>query len=343
MPKIAMLMSGGVDSSVSALLLKNQGWDVVGVTMNLSDVNNCLDGGETKTCCGIYDTIQARAVCKILGIPHFVVNFHEVFRQKVIQPFIDGYQNGETVIPCSLCNDKIKFDYCYDYCKENFGTEYIATGHYSKIVNGELCRVDNDKDQSYFLAGIRFDVLQKLVLPLENLTKPEVREIARQNNLPNAAKRESMDICFIPNGDYREFLKKEGTNIEPGNILNQSGEVVGQHKGFQSYRIGQKLLGKFVVNIRTNNEVVVSEKRPTTKTFKIHSANLLSPGHKMDGKLTVYVRNRCAYPIQNISLVDNTWTVELSKEALNVTPGQRAVFYNEDGVVVFSGTISKES
>jgi len=340
--KIVVLMSGGIDSSVTALLLKNQGHDLIGVTMNLSDANQCLDGGETKTCCGIYDTIQARAVCKILGIPHHVVNFHEIFREKVIQPFIDGYQNGETVIPCSLCNDKIKFDHCYDYCKEKFGIEYIATGHYGKVVNGELCRVDNEKDQSYFLAGIRFDVLQKLILPLENLTKPEVREIARKAGLPNAEKRESMDICFIPGGDYREFLKKEGVEIKPGNVLDEAGNNIGQHKGFQSYTIGQKLLGKFVVNIRTNNEVVVSENRPKTKSFKLHSVNLLSPAVRMDGKLTVYVRNRCQYPVERIFLDENnTWNVELSREALNVTPGQRAVFYDEDGVVVFSGTIGK--
>lgn len=327
--KIACLMSGGVDSSVAAFLLKQQGYDVIGVTMRLSSANDCISGGmDKKTCCGIFEFLQARKVCNILGIPHHIVDFSEVFRQKVIDPFIEGYQNGEARIPCSLCNDHIKFDFCYEYCKEKFGVDLIATGHYAEVRDGFLYKTDSEKDQSYFLAGVKKEVLDKTIFPLFGMEKSQTREIARNAGFENSEKRESQDICFIPGGNYRDFLKENNVNFESGNVFDENGKKIGNHNGTPGYTVGQKLLGKFVVNIRSgSNEISVSNQRPTSNSFKIREINIFD---SETPAAYVYVRNRCKYSVANFSFDTNT--ANLSEMALNISPGQRAVFYAEDEI-----------
>ena len=237
--KILLGMSGGVDSSVSALLLKQQGYEPMGITLELF---------AGSSCCNIETYIDAKNVCNSIGIPHFTDNCKELFKKHVIQDFIDCYSNCKTPNPCIECNKYMKFGYMWEKAKE-LDCEYIATGHYAKTEYSEkygrwVLKKSNagKKDQSYVLWNIPKELLEHVVFPLANFEdKEQIREIARENNLKVANKPDSEDICFVPDGNYKKFLETN-SDLKPkkGNIVNNKGEILGKHKGLYNYTIGQR-------------------------------------------------------------------------------------------------------
>lgn len=340
--KVLLGMSGGVDSSVAALLLKNQGYEVIGVTLLLANVT---------------DDSDAKKVCNKLGIEHITVDMQESFKKYVIDNFIECYANAITPNPCIECNRRLKFGEMYKKAKE-LNCDFIATGHYAKIIYSEkynqyvLEKCANAlKDQSYVLYTIPKEILEKIIFPLgEFNSKEEIREIARENNLSIVAdKPDSLDICFIPDGNYKKFLE-ENSNIKPkpGNIVTTNGEILGKHSGLYYYTIGQrKGLGiaykepLYVVGFNTlKNEVIVGTKDDIYKKEAIiGNVNILIDNiniEKLNVKIkTRYSKNESEAVLQKL---DNNKIKAIFKEPEKaVTPGQSAVFYLGD--IVLGGGI----
>lgn len=244
MKKRALIaMSGGVDSSVSALLMKKKGYECIGVTMKLYDNEEEIQ--QEKTCCTLSDVEDARAVCAKIDIPYYVVNFKDSFQEKVIDKFVESYRCGCTPNPCIDCNRHLKFAGLYQRAKE-LECDVIVTGHYVRVQQDEkgfhlLKGIDGTKDQSYVLYNLTSEQLAHTEFPLGGLTKDEVRKIAEENGFVNARKKESQDICFIPQGDYRDFIEKTGKiQAGCGNFVDKQGNVVGTHQGYYKYTIGQR-------------------------------------------------------------------------------------------------------
>ncbi len=241
--KVLVAMSGGVDSSVTALLLKRAGYDCVGATMRLYD--SIRIDCKQPTCCSLEDAEDARAVAVSLGMPFHVLDYRDAFDEQVIRRFVDEYRRGRTPNPCIFCNRFLKFELLFREA-EKLGCDFVATGHYARIERGPegafhlRCGVDEAKDQSYVLYMLGQRELAHVLLPLGGLTKARVREIAQENGLVNAEKGESQDICFVPDGDYASFLMREGLESVPGDIVDGAGHVLGQHKGIIHYTIGQR-------------------------------------------------------------------------------------------------------
>ncbi|MDE6280489.1 MAG: tRNA 2-thiouridine(34) synthase MnmA, partial [Oscillospiraceae bacterium] len=234
--RVLVAMSGGVDSSVAAYLLQEQGYECVGVTMKLFG-NEAVGLDKGHPCCTLDDVEDAREVARRMGIPHYVFNFSDEFEEKVIQPFVDAYERGETPNPCIDCNRFLKFDKLHRRAQE-LGCEYIATGHYAQIVDdgaGGFCMTkaaDLSRDQSYVLYPIPREQLGHTLFPLGGLTKGEVRQIAEREGFVNARKHDSQDICFVPDGDYLAFMERyTGKTYPAGDIIDQAGKVVGRHRG----------------------------------------------------------------------------------------------------------------
>ncbi|RMF92087.1 MAG: tRNA 2-thiouridine(34) synthase MnmA [Candidatus Schekmanbacteria bacterium] len=357
--KVVVAMSGGVDSSVAAYLLKEKGYEVIGISLQLYD-QTCYTGKDFGTCCSISDIKDARRVASKLGIPFYVANFEKEFREEVIEHFLDEYFSGRTPNPCILCNRKIKFKYLLKRAME-IGASYLATGHYAQIVkdekNGEYLLkkgVDKNKDQSYFLAGIGQDILQKLIFPVGNLKKNEVREIAKKGKLPVWEKRESQEICFVPSNNYREFLKKERPHStgKAGNIVTSDGKVISTHKGIENYTIGQRrglgiAAGKplYVIRINTKkNEIVVGSKEELYKRELVvrnliwHSKkDIPNKGDKVEIK---YRYRSSSAPAEIVSLSKDKLNARFTTPQKSLTPGQEAVFYRGD-MVLGAGTIEE--
>ena len=345
--KVLLGMSGGVDSSVSALLLKNSGYEVIGATLELF---------VGSSCCNTNTYIDAKNVCNQIGIPHFIYNYKNEFKKYVIDDFIKCYSSCKTPNPCIECNKYIKFGFMYEKAKE-LGCNYIATGHYAKTEYSEeygrwVLKKSNSlkKDQSYVLWNIPKDLVSHIIFPLADYEdKEEIRKIAKENNLKVANKPDSEDICFIPDGNYKKFLENN-SNIKPkeGNIVNSQGKILGKHTGLYNYTIGQrKGLGisnsvpLFVLGFnKEKNEVIVGEEKELYKTkIKVENINLILVDEITEW-MEVDVKTRYSSKVAKAKIIQvgNTIQVEFEEPQRAITPGQSAVFYVGD-IVLGGGKI----
>jgi len=343
-------MSGGVDSSVTAALLKEEGHEVIGITMQIWDYSRFTSQhGETfGTCCSLDDVYDARRVAEGLGIPFYVVNFEKDFQQEVIDRFCDDYFSGLTPNPCVLCNQVLKFEILLRRAVE-LEADCLATGHYARIVEeggGYALRkgLDPKKDQSYFLFTLTQDQMSRVVFPLGGMTKDEVRDHAARFDLRVAEKAESQDICFVPDGDYVRFLEEErGAGKMNGEIVHVSGKVLGRHRGTYRYTVGQRRgLGLswprplYVVGIDAKaRRVIVGEEEhlhagelTTEKTNWI----IAPPTEPFRGSCRIRYRHHEATALLT-PLSDGRVRVVFDTSQKGVTPGQAAVFYDGDRVL----------
>jgi len=348
--QIAVLMSGGVDSSVSAYLLKEQGWEVLGITMKIPV--SCDTG--KRGCCGA----DAAFVCSQLDIAHYFVDVTEPFEELIIKPFRQSYANGQTPNPCVDCNSFLKFSLLWDFLERAFGINWLATGHYARVSKTServyLGRAtDKAKDQSYFLYGLALEKLTRFVLPLGELTKEKVRSIAADLNLTVAEKAESMELCFAGEGDYRDALTDAQAN-QHGDITDMHGNKIGTHNGIANYTLGQRrgigfaggkplYVGK--INAKTNTITLGTKEQISSRTIKAEKTNVLIPeelvtGRQFFGKIRSYGNPQ---PCKLVNINETEMTVEFDQPQFASCPGQRLVIYNSNDNIVAGGTISLET
>jgi tRNA-specific 2-thiouridylase len=359
-------MSGGVDSSTVAALLVHQGYRVVGLTMQLWNQRRLPElqtGATSGRCCSLDDVYDARAVAQQLQIPHYVINFEQQFEERVVRPFVDEYLRGLTPIPCTLCNNHVKFDDFHEMAA-GIGASSIATGHYARTDEDPLtgrfrlrAAVDASKDQTYFLWGLTQAQMRSTQFPLGALTKAEVRQLADRLDVPVAAKGDSQEICFVPNGDYAQFIDaylREQGEQQPaleGEIVSTQGQVLGRHSGVHHFTVGQRkglgvAVGEPLYVIATDpksQRVVVGPTDSLLRSeFFVRDVNFVSvPPFDRPVRAHVKIRNKHLPAGATVSPVDsNRVRVVCDLPQRAVTPGQAAVFYDDEGWVLAGGWIS---
>ncbi len=352
--RVLLGMSGGVDSSVSAVLLQKQGYEIIGCTMELSD---SVDHHEQSTYCGNQAVHDAKRVCDQLGIPHYTINCKSEFKEKVIDNFIHEYREAKTPNPCVECNRYLKFGAFYQKAKE-LDCDYIATGHYACIQFSDLYQQyvlkkskEEKKDQTYFLYAIPKEELGRIIFPLQNHTnKEKIRKIAEENNLMVAQKKDSQEICFIPDNDYQSFLKKYG-NIrkQKGNIVLENGSVLGQHQGLTNYTIGQRKgigisyrepLYVLKLNKEKNEVVVGTEKELYSKELYATDINWLVWDYlKQPIECKAKIRYRAKEANCRVYPSGDTVKVVFEETQRAITSGQSVVFYDVNDIVLGGGKI----
>ncbi|MBI2867173.1 MAG: tRNA 2-thiouridine(34) synthase MnmA [Chloroflexi bacterium] len=352
--RVVVAMSGGVDSSVAACLLHQAGYDVVGVTMRLWTNEDPSAPPHQRRCCGIEDVDDARRVAQIAGFPHYYINFEREFQQQVVDYFVQEYRRGRTPHPCIACNDKLKFASLLRHALA-WEAEFIATGHYARLAHSDgryhlLKARDAGKDQSYVLYNLAQEQLRHILFPLGDMTKEQARDVAAQFGLPVAAKPDSQEICFIPRGTYRDFVAKQGTQ-RPGDIVDESGRVLGKHHGIESYTVGQRRgLGLtserpyYVVRIDAErNQVVVGTDDALCHRRLVAERVSYVSGQAPVGlaSVTAKIRYKASEATATLhALADGCAELAFDEPQRAITPGQAVVFYQGEEVLG-GGTIAR--